>query len=45
MKGGTSCMNTVKANCHGGKIASKKFRKMTGAKLMSVSQGSLQSAF
>ena len=30
MKDGTSCMNTVKANCH---------QEMTGAKLMSVSRG------
>ena len=27
MKDGTSCMNTVKASCHGGKIASKKFKR------------------
>ena len=27
MKDGTSCMNTIKANCHGGKVASKKFRR------------------
>ena len=39
MKDGTSCMNTFKASCHGGKIASKKFQEMTGAKLMSVSRG------
>ena len=26
-EGRTSCMNIVKANCHGGKIASKKFRR------------------
>ena len=24
---GISCMNTVRASCHGGKIASKKFRR------------------
>ena len=24
---GTSCMNTVKVSCHGGKIASEKFRR------------------
>ena len=27
MKDGTSYMNTVKASCHGGKIARKKFRR------------------
>ena len=27
MKDGTSYMNTAKASCHGGKIASKKFRR------------------
>ena len=27
MKDGTTCMNTVKAICHGGKIASKKLRR------------------
>ena len=27
MKDGTACMNIVEANCHGGKMASRKFRR------------------